>query len=100
MINKGELKMNDVKIAKELVKLAKSLIESDFHKDISNQFKSLSREVSKPNNTKNISKGLNNLSNSFKKMPKMSNENDSNDNTDDIVAALTEIANDLLKEEE
>lgn len=86
--------MNNIKVAKELVKLAKDLIEGDFHKDISNQFKSLSREVSKPNNTKNISKGLSNLSNSFKKMPKMSDEND------DIVAALTEIANDLLKEEE
>ena len=91
----------DIKIAKQLVKMAKELVSgNNFHKDISNQFKSLSREVSKPNNTKNISKGLSNLSNSFKKMPKMSNENDSNDNTDDIVAALTEIANDLLKEEE
>jgi hypothetical protein len=77
------------------VKLAKELVSgNNFHKEISNQFKSLSREVNKPNNTKGISKGLNNLSKSFNKMPKMSDEND------DIVTALTEIASDLLKGDE
>jgi hypothetical protein len=70
----------------------------DVHKDISNQFKSLSREISKPNNTKNISKGLNNLSKSFNKMPK-NGENERIENNDDLVAALTEIAQDLLKGE-
>ena len=87
--------MDKIKVAKELVKLAKELVTgNNFHKDISNQFKSLSREVSKPNNHKNISKGLNNLSKSFSKMPKTSDDND------EIVAALTALAQDLLEGDE
>lgn len=81
-----------------MLSIAKQIMVSDVHKDISNQFKSLSREISKPNNTKNISKGLNNLSKSFNKMPK-NGENERIENNDDLVAALTEIAQDLLKGE-
>lgn len=83
-------------MAKQMLIIAKDLLMADnsFHKDISNQFKSLSRQVSKPNNTKNISKGLNNLSKSFNKMPKASTMDN-----EDIVTALTEIAQELLKGE-
>lgn len=85
--------MDNNKIAKQMLLIAKDLISNNIHKDISNQFKSLSREINKPNNTKNVSKGLNNLSKSFNKMPKTSDDND------DIVAELTAIAQDLLKGE-
>lgn len=88
--------MNEnIKLAKQLVSIAKELTSDNDFKNIGNQFKSLSREINKPNNTQSISRGLKDLGKSFSKMPKAS----SNDKID-IASELEKIAEELLSEGE
>lgn len=88
--------MNEnLKLAKQLVSIAKELTSDNAFKNIGNQFKSLSREINKPNNTKSISKGLNDLSKSFSRMPKAASEDKI-----DIASELKKIAEELLSEGE
>ena len=88
--------MNEnLKLAKQLVSIAKELTSDNAFKEVGRQLHTLGQQFSKPNNTKNISRGLENLSKSFSKMPKASSEDKL-----DIASELKKIAEELLSEGE